>query len=153
MQLTQYFCWRNTCVLFTLGNRGISGYATQATYAAFLLEHLHLLYFRKQVHILLCHPWNLCGMSKKSSGQYPTCVCVYIYIYIYMYIYICVCMCECIWVYYMYVCACVNVYEYIICMCVYECYVYIRKERSVLSYLATPPLGQDMTQGQFLSGV
>ena len=31
-----------------------------------------------------------------------------------------------------------------VCVCVYVC-VYI--------YLPTPPLGQDMTQGQFLSGV
>ena len=33
------------------------------------------------------------------------------------------------------------------------CHNPYQKFRLVLSYLPTPPLGQDMTQGQFLSGV
>ena len=31
-KLTQHFCWGNTWILFTLGNRGVSCYATHATY-------------------------------------------------------------------------------------------------------------------------
>ena len=64
--------WGNTCILFTLRNRCISFYATHITYAAFPQRHQHPVYFRKQVHILLCHPCNLCGMSKESSSWYPT---------------------------------------------------------------------------------
>ena len=71
-QLMQYFGWRNICILFTLGKRCIFCYVTHATYVAFLLGHLHPVYFRKQVHILLCYPYNLCGMSKESSSRYPT---------------------------------------------------------------------------------
>ena len=41
------------------------------------LPHLHPVYFWKQIYILLCHPHNLCGMSKWSSNQYLTCVFVY----------------------------------------------------------------------------
>ena len=52
-----------------------------------------------------------------------------IYIYIYIYIYICVC----------------------VCVCVCESYTF---GRQAYPYLPTPPLGQDMTQGQlFLSEV
>ncbi len=52
---------------------------------------------------------------------------------------------------------------YIRCKCASRCIwsnmhntlvvVFLRVNKSVLSYLPTPPLGQDMTQGQFLSGV
>ena len=45
----------------------------------------------------------------------------------------CVCVCVCIYMY-IYIC---------VCVCVSEC-IYM-----LLSGLPTPPLGQDMTQGQF----
>ena len=35
----------------------------------------------------------------------------------------------------------------------YYCKFFTAAPTGVLSYLPTPPLGQDMTQGQFLSGV
>ena len=60
------------CVLFTLGNRCISCYAVDTTYVAFLLGYPSSVYFRKQVHILLCQSCYLCGTSKKSSAQFPT---------------------------------------------------------------------------------
>ena len=34
MQLLQHFCWENSCVLFTLGNRCVSCCAIHATYVA-----------------------------------------------------------------------------------------------------------------------
>ena len=79
------------------------------------------------------------------------CVCVYIYIYmcVYVYIYIYVCVCVCMFIY-IYVCVCVC-----ICVCVCVCtYIYVCVCMYIyISYLPTPPLGQDMTQGQFLSEV
>ena len=35
----------------------------------------------------------------------------------------------------------------------FELTYYVRMYIRIFSYLPTPPLGQDMTQGQFLSGV
>ena len=60
-------------------------------------------------------------------------LCVYtnIYIHTHMHLHMYVCVYVCV-----FVCVCV-------CVCVYVC----------SSYLPTPPLGQDMTQGQILSGV
>ena len=52
MQSMWYFCWENTCVLFPLGNKCTSGYAT---HTAFLLGR-HPIYPQKQTHILSCHP-------------------------------------------------------------------------------------------------
>ena len=69
MQLMQHFCWGNTCILFTLGNRCTCCYATHTTYAAFLLGY-HPVYFRKQEYILLCQLYNLGSMSKESSCRY-----------------------------------------------------------------------------------
>ena len=63
---------KKTCVLFILGSKGTSCYATHATHAAFPLGHLRPVYFRKQVHILLCHSRNLHDMSEESSGWHPT---------------------------------------------------------------------------------
>ena len=63
-----YFCWGNTCILFTLGNKWTSCYTTPT---AFLLGH-RPVYPRIQAHILLCHPRNLCVMSKESSCRNPT---------------------------------------------------------------------------------
>ena len=70
-QLMRHFCWGNTCILFTLGNRYISCYATYATYIAFPLKNLHCIYFRKQMHILLCHLHNWCSIS---AGASPSCL-------------------------------------------------------------------------------
>ena len=53
-------------------NRCISCDATHATYVVFALGPLRPVYFRKQVAILICHPRNLCGMSKNSSYRYRT---------------------------------------------------------------------------------
>ena len=75
MQLTQHFHWGNIYFLFTLGNKCTSCcfsslsiwsflHTTHAIYVAFLLGHLHPVYFRKQVYFLLCHPRNSHGMSK-----------------------------------------------------------------------------------------
>ena len=41
---------RNTSVLFTLGNRFTSCYVIHAIHTTFPLEHMHPLYFRKQVY-------------------------------------------------------------------------------------------------------
>ena len=51
----------------------LSSNATHATYASLpLKKYLRSVYFRKQVHILLCHPRNLGGKSKGSSSRYLT---------------------------------------------------------------------------------
>ena len=71
MQLTWRFLRENTCVQFTLWNRSMSCYTTHATYAAFLLGHLHPLYFKKHVHILQCYPHNLCSISKETFTWDP----------------------------------------------------------------------------------
>ena len=60
-QFMPYFCW-GIPILFTLGNRCTSCYAT---HAAFPLGYLHPVYFRQQVHFLLC---NLCSISKSISN-------------------------------------------------------------------------------------
>ena len=75
----------------------------------------------------------------------------------------CVCVCMCV-----YVCVCVSV---CVCVCVSECILYEKSDWCYNSIILvdfpsfslikirggtiypTPPLGQDMTQGQFLSGV
>ena len=55
----------------------------------------------------------------------------------------CVCVCVCVYMLcFVYVCVYVNA-----CMRLYVC------SSMCLSYLPPPPLGQDMTQGQFLSEV
>ena len=70
VQLTRHYRWRTPCTLFTLGNRCISCYTDHATYMAFPLGHLRLVFYLwKQVHILICHP---CNISKESSDWYPT---------------------------------------------------------------------------------
>ena len=55
------------------------------------------------------------------------------------------------------VCMCVRMYIYLslsLSLYIYiYIYVYLVEVNNGLSYLPTPPLGQDMTQGQFLSGV
>ena len=58
-----------------------------------------------------------------------------------LYIYMCVCVCVCVWLFitYIYIRVCVWIFINI------YIYIYI--------YLPTPPLGLDMTQRQFLSGV
>ena len=38
--------------------------APYATYIAFMLRKQHPVYFRNQVYIPLCHPFNLCSMLK-----------------------------------------------------------------------------------------
>ena len=70
IQLTRHFHSGNACVLFTLGKRYISYYATCATYVKFLLGYLRPVYFRKQVHILLRDPRYSRGISKESSVKY-----------------------------------------------------------------------------------
>ena len=66
-----HFCWGTTCVLFTLGNRWTSCYAIHSTYMAFLLgNYLHPVYFRKQVHLLLCQSRNLCQRDLPVSIQH-----------------------------------------------------------------------------------
>ena len=44
-------------------------------------------------------------------------------------------------------------FGYVMCMYIVRLYVCVCVRVGLLSYLPTPPLGQDMTQGQFLSGV
>ena len=45
---------------------------THANYEEFLLRHLRFVYFRQQVHFLLCHLCNFRVMSKGSSSHYLT---------------------------------------------------------------------------------
>ena len=71
-QFIRLFCWGNTCVLFILGKKCTSSYATLTTYVAFPQGHRRLVYFWKQVWILLWHPCNLGSMSKEFSGRYST---------------------------------------------------------------------------------
>ena len=72
IQFMSYFWWETICIVFTLGNWYTSSYTPHATYGAFLLRHLGCIYFRQQVNFLLCHPYNLCDMTKGSSNQYTT---------------------------------------------------------------------------------
>ena len=45
--------------------------ATHAIYAALPLgNNLHLVFFRKRVHFILCCPCNLCGISARASTSY-----------------------------------------------------------------------------------
>ena len=72
-QFMSYFHWRTTCILFTLRKMYTSCYATHTTYVAFSLgNNLCPAYFRKHMHLQLCHPHNLSSMSKRSFNQYPT---------------------------------------------------------------------------------
>ena len=46
-------------------------HATKAICVAFSLgNNVRPVYFRKQMHFLLCHSCNLCGLSKESYSQY-----------------------------------------------------------------------------------
>ena len=75
MQFTWHFHWGNTCIRFILEKSCTSccfssssvwlfKHATHPIYTAFLLRHLHPVYFKKQVYFLLSHPGNLHVMSK-----------------------------------------------------------------------------------------
>ena len=73
MQFTGHFCRGTTCMLFTLGDKCTSYYATHITYAAFLFgNNLHPFNLRKQVHFLPCRSTNLWSISNRTSSQYPT---------------------------------------------------------------------------------
>ena len=72
LQLSWHFRWGYTSFLFPFGNRYTSFYTTHTTWAAFPLRYLRPVYFWEQVHVLLYHTCNLCGMSKESTGRYPT---------------------------------------------------------------------------------
>ena len=93
------------------------------------------------------------GMYVGVCACFFGCVCIYSFFcmcectYMYVCIFVCICVClrSCV-----YTCVCMRA-----CLIVLAC-MYERVQACLdmcVSDLPTPPLGQDMTQGQFLSRV
>ena len=119
--------------------------------------------------IVSCHIQNIhlgrkyCPSSEMESGystapaDWALCTClwgVYTWTRVCVYKYLCTCVYLCTFAYicrYVNDCLCMDVHNI---LCVFVCVlIYIRLCPCCYHIYPTPPLGQDMTQGQFSSGV